>query len=200
MEYKHQGQSLFTCQHKQGIGYTCRFNRADGPIVCNLALPKEDSGQRGCNLYWRMCSLHDVMPELWTDDVCCYEWRSLMLNCVEVDGFAVGAVDIEIVPNDGKMVWRNFDRVIFKFCPFCGQSPRPNPFKVNTIRPRQQPLPTGEKLILSFPIHATCAKHRESYEVGAWDITHPYPRMKAEGCPKCRAERKADEDREFGIT
>ena len=43
------------------------------------------------------------------------------LRCMEADGCMAGALDILHRPNDGKIVWRNFERCEFVYCPFCGR-------------------------------------------------------------------------------
>jgi hypothetical protein len=52
---------------------------------------------------------------------------------MENSGFVMGAFDICIRPNDGKTVWRNFERVRFEFCPFCGHHAIPSPEKLRKM-------------------------------------------------------------------
>lgn len=104
------------CPHRQADGYDCLYHSARGPVVCNMM----DMEQiRRCPRYYRMCELHKDRPELW-GQACCTDYQFLMLKCAEASGFAAGCVDIRIYPNDGKDVWRNYERVKFQYCPFCG--------------------------------------------------------------------------------
>lgn len=113
MEYLESGP----CPHRQADGYDCLYRSARGPVVCNVI---DADSIRRCPRFYRMCGLRDLMPELWTGDVCCTEYRLLMLRCAEESGFAAGCVDVRIYPNDGKDVWRNYERVRLQFCPYCG--------------------------------------------------------------------------------
>jgi hypothetical protein len=67
-----------------------------------------------------MATLRDNFPLFWGDKVCCESWRQLFLACAEEDGYMAGALDVRKYPNDGKDVWRNYERVRVSFCPFCG--------------------------------------------------------------------------------
>jgi hypothetical protein len=106
------------CPFKQTDRHDCYFHLATGPVLCNW----KDFGaiRRTCHRYYRMAELHDLMPELWSGDTCCSEYRHLMLRCAESGGFAAGCIDARRYPNDGKDVWRNYLRVRLAYCPFCG--------------------------------------------------------------------------------
>jgi hypothetical protein len=106
------------CPHKQNEKSTCTGYPANGPIICNMI--SMDQVQE-CDKYYRMCELRDHYPQLWTKEVCCEEWRYMMLRCAEAGGSLSGACDLRVYPNDGKDVWRNYYRVWFRHCPFCGQ-------------------------------------------------------------------------------
>lgn len=120
------------CPHMQTAELTCLFQRAmshTGPACCFFVNPKM---WRHCSLFYRMCAIRHIAPGLWAGtegvDFCCQSWRLLFLQCAEPGGGHLqGAFDIRRYPNDGKDVWRNFERVRFKFCPFCGAEARPSP-------------------------------------------------------------------------
>lgn len=107
-----------TCPYKQGEDWDCLYCRASGLTICNIVNPRY---HETCGRYYRMAELKELMPELWTQNVCCYEYRRLMLDCAEESGCMAGAIDVRKYPNDGKGVWRNYERIRLRFCPFCGQ-------------------------------------------------------------------------------
>ncbi len=102
--------------HKQSERTDCWGGAVRGLVVCNVLNIERI---RACPRYYRMATLHADMPELW-GTVCCDDYRALMLRCAEADGFMAGAIDVRRYPNDGKDVWRNYERVRLAFCPFCG--------------------------------------------------------------------------------
>lgn len=113
------------CHCKQAPDRDC-LNQYVGnqPFICHLVMSGFRRGGE-CRRYYRAVTLQEHFPELWgrvgvAGGVCCEELRSLLLECAEDEGHAEGAVDIRIYPNDGKEVWRNYRRVRFRFCPYCG--------------------------------------------------------------------------------
>lgn len=120
------------CPHRQADGYDCLLRRimsSVGPSICAFVNPK--MWRDACDRFYRMCSLRDIAPGLWGEegrDFCCHIWQLLFLKCAEGGGGHLqGAFDIRIYPNDGKDVWRNYYRVRFTYCPFCGKKARPSP-------------------------------------------------------------------------
>lgn len=107
------------CEHKLFGRFTCTGHFAKGPIVCNMIMTPSERNDH-CPRYARMSELHLAFPFLWTDEVCCESFRLMAMEGIEDSGCLAGAMDIERRPNDGKMVWRNFLRVIPRFCPYCG--------------------------------------------------------------------------------
>jgi hypothetical protein len=114
----------------QGEDHSCLWHRAidsRGPATCVFVNP---GIHRECRLWYRMCELHDLAPNLWGkigEDFCCHEWQRLFLRCAEDSGHRQGAFDVIVHPNDGKVVWRNFERLRFTYCLFCGREVRPSP-------------------------------------------------------------------------
>lgn len=112
------------CPHKHGEDFDCWYQRARGPVVCNMMSMDQ---VRRCPRYYRMAELHDAFPWLWrTGGTCCMDLRLLLLKCAESGGYMAGAIDARIYPNDGKDVWRNYERFRLQFCPFCGAK-QPDP-------------------------------------------------------------------------
>ena len=105
------------CPLKQTEDCDCQFHSARGPVICNgeWRFVKDH-----CPLWGHMATLRDLVPELWTGEVCCPDFRVLMLRCAESDGYMRGAIDIRYQNSDGKNVWRNFYRLKLAYCPFCG--------------------------------------------------------------------------------
>lgn len=106
------------CPYKQSETHDCWFQQARGLVICNGSV---GNIKAFCPRWARMADLADLMPELWTGEICCDSYRFLMLRCAEDDGHMAGAVDMLVYPNDGKQVWRNFVRLKMAYCPYCGQ-------------------------------------------------------------------------------
>lgn len=106
-----------TCPYKQSETYDCCFGTARGPVICNGSI---GNIKEFCPRWARMADLADLMPELWTGEVCCASYRFLLLRCAEDTGHMAGAMDLLVYPNDGKHVWRNFVRLKMAYCPYCG--------------------------------------------------------------------------------
>lgn len=84
--------------------------------ICNVVGAEETLGKI-CPRFYRESELAEIAPR----QFCCEEMRYLFHRCVEETGCLAGSFDIRIYPNDGKDVWRNYERIRFRFCPFCGK-------------------------------------------------------------------------------
>jgi len=120
------------CPHRQSDERDCLFRpiiSRGGPSICAYSGPQ--NWRDHCERFYRMCAVRDIAPGLWGGeegiDFCCQSFRLMFLKCAEPGGGHMqGAFDIRIYPNDGKDVWRNYARVRFSFCPFCGAVPKPS--------------------------------------------------------------------------
>lgn len=83
--------------------------------ICNAVIA-DDQRNDICRRFYREEELAEIRPKLF----CCEDMRQLFHQCVEETGCLAGSFDIRRYPNDGKDVWRNYERVRFLFCPFCG--------------------------------------------------------------------------------
>src|ERR1700758_2303527 len=81
--------------------------------ICNFAV---EGLEEVCPRYYREAELAHIRPKLF----CCAEMQQLFHECAEDSGCFAGSFDIRKYPNDGKDVWRNYARVKFVHCPFCG--------------------------------------------------------------------------------
>jgi len=104
------------CPFKRDENTSCTGHRTNGPIVCNLVV---DDFRRGnmCSRFYREAALNDIKP----DQFCCPPMDYLFHDCAEDSGYLAGAFDLRKYPNDGKDVWRNYSRIKFSYCPFCGK-------------------------------------------------------------------------------
>jgi len=102
-------------------GLDCLARSCFGGAAPSICVYYGARHHRECPLYYRMAALAGSFPELWADGVYCEMWRFVALRCMEADGCMAGALDILHRPNDGKIVWRNFERCEFVYCPFCGR-------------------------------------------------------------------------------
>lgn len=105
------------CQYKLTQSTDCCGCYIKPDSICNVVFNDE---QRS-----RFCRRYDRIGELDRSEhkpSCCFEFEALYYKCAEDSGSMKGCFDIRKYPNDGKDVWRNYERVSFLFCPFCGES------------------------------------------------------------------------------
>lgn len=93
-----------------GRDVSCGMNAT---AVCNFL---EERHWQVCGRYYREASLAEIKPKLF----CCMEMQQLFHECAEDSGCLAGSFDIRLYPNDGKDMWRNYRRIRFIYCPFCG--------------------------------------------------------------------------------
>jgi hypothetical protein len=109
-----------TCQYKRTETTDCLgrdVSRGENATaICNCVMD-DFARDKICRRFFREAELVDIRPKLF----CCEDLRQLFHQCVEASGCLAGSFDIRKYPNDGKDVWRNYERVRFRFCPFCGQ-------------------------------------------------------------------------------
>lgn len=119
-----------TCPYKRDEKHDCLGRWVGSGIaataICNM-LHKGDewddprsreTREGGCSRWYREAALADIAPEKF----CCAEMEQLFHECAEADGYMAGGFDLRKYPNDSKDVWRNYERIKFRFCPFCASS------------------------------------------------------------------------------
>lgn len=102
-----------TCPYKFNESVDCCGYSARGTVICNVAAD-DNFRAKHCQRFYRIVELNSLKPS------CCEDLRFLFNRCAEDGGSLVGSFDIRKYPNDGKEVWRNYERIKFEFCPFCG--------------------------------------------------------------------------------
>jgi transcriptional regulator with XRE-family HTH domain len=115
------------CRLCQTEVLNCHFIRAWGCYGTYDQLSKH------CQRFYHVAEIKDIAPGLWEGDYCCRDWAVMFINCAEDTGYNLGAFDLRHIVSDGKDVWRNYYRVRFKHCPFCGEEALPSPETLRTI-------------------------------------------------------------------
>jgi len=114
MEYK-------TCPYKWGENHSCKGNYVSGPVICNMVkVGDNEAPWESCGRFGLEETLHELLDNAGVTEFCCPEMRMLFHDCAEEDGYLAGGFDILKNHTDQKMVWRNFHRTHFRFCPYCG--------------------------------------------------------------------------------
>lgn len=112
------------CQFKRDECTSCIGNDVSRGImataICNFDMTDMRRGEE-CRRFYREAALIQIAPR----QFCCESMRHLFHDSAEESGYLAGAFDIRRLPNDGKDVWRNYRRIKFDFCPFCGKSQNP---------------------------------------------------------------------------
>lgn len=103
------------CPYKLDKQIDCYGYSAKGAVICNFLIDN-DRRRKECHRFDRVAELQKNTP------TCCQELQIFHYRCAEEIGSLAGSFDIRKYPNDGKDVWRNYERVKFLFCPFCGKS------------------------------------------------------------------------------
>lgn len=102
------------CPYKLDERTDCYGHSAKGLAICNFVI-EDDRRRKECKRFDRVAELQKNAP------TCCQGLQILYYRCAEEIGSFTGSFDIRKYPNDGKDVWRNYERVKFLFCPFCGK-------------------------------------------------------------------------------
>lgn len=87
---------------------------ANATAICNFG--DADVISKNCDRFFREAALAEILPAFF----CCLDLQQLFHRCAEEVGCLAGSFDVRRYPNDGKDVWRNYERIRFNFCPFCG--------------------------------------------------------------------------------
>lgn len=104
------------CPYRRDEKHSCRGSYIGSGVAATSICNFGERSYTGCNRFYREAALADIKPETF----CCPEMENLFHDCAESDGYMAGGFDLRIYPNDGKDVWRNYQRVKFRVCPFCG--------------------------------------------------------------------------------
>lgn len=109
-----------TCPFKRGDNHDCVGGYLGGmnaTAICNWVGEHADKERGRCSRYYYEAALHDIKPA----EFCCKQMENIFHECVENSGYMAGGFDLLKQVNDRQMVWRNYERVKFTFCPFCGK-------------------------------------------------------------------------------
>lgn len=109
-----------TCPFKRDAEHDCTGGRVTGHnamVICNWVGKTADEDRRRCSRFYAEAALAEIKPEKF----CCKQMENVWHECAETSGFMAGGFDLLKQVNDRIFVWRNFERVQFTFCPFCGE-------------------------------------------------------------------------------